>query len=131
MGYGIDPNGLAILSSRAFNRNVASHAKYGSISGPPRRGNQALRCYATVGTRVAIAVASLSGSIGFVRHAWKPLLSAFLHLAHRLLGGAGGSQSGSGGGFVSIPGLGAEANDVLESFAVPPFTQEKREATCS
>ena len=61
----------------------------------------------------------------------KPLLGAFLQLAHRLLGGAGSSQSSAPGGFVSIPGLGAEANDLLESFAVPPFTQEKREATCA
>ncbi len=61
----------------------------------------------------------------------KPLLSAFLQLAHRLLGGAGGSQASSHGGFVSIPGLGAEANDLLESFASPPFTAEKKDATCA
>lgn len=61
----------------------------------------------------------------------KPLLGSFLQLAHRLLGGAGGSQASSVGGFVSIPGLGAEANDLLESFALPPFTPEKRETTCA
>lgn len=61
----------------------------------------------------------------------KPLLGAFLHLAYRLLGGVGGSQSGSTTGFVSIPGLGAEANDLIESFGLPPFTPEKREATAA
>ncbi|MFN0125113.1 MAG: protein kinase domain-containing protein [Verrucomicrobiales bacterium] len=61
----------------------------------------------------------------------KPLLGAYLHLVYRLLGGAGGSQSSSMGGFVSLPGLGAEANDLLESFSLPPFTPEKRETTCA
>ncbi len=62
----------------------------------------------------------------------RPLLGAFLQLAYRLLGGAGGSHSSSrGGGFVSIPGLGAEANDLIESFGLPPFTEEKRSATCA
>ena len=62
----------------------------------------------------------------------KPMLATFLQLAYRLLGGAGGSQASSrGGGFVSIPGLGAEANDLIESFALPPFTKEKREASCA
>ncbi|MES2708560.1 MAG: protein kinase [Verrucomicrobiota bacterium] len=61
----------------------------------------------------------------------KPLLGAFLHLVYRLLGGAGGSQSGSSAGFVSIPGLGAEANDLIESFGLPPFTPEKRAATAA
>ena len=62
----------------------------------------------------------------------RPLVGAFIHLTYRLLGGAGGSQGSSrGGGFVSIPGLGAEANDLLESFVVPPFSAEKRNATCA
>lgn len=61
----------------------------------------------------------------------KPLLGAFLQLAYRLLGGVGGSQSGSSSGFVSIPGLGAEANDLIESFGLPPFTPEKKQATAA
>ncbi len=61
----------------------------------------------------------------------KPLLGVYLHLAHRLLGGAGGSQASSVGGFVSLPGVGAEANDLLESFTLPPFTPEKRNTTCA
>ncbi|RYD34804.1 MAG: hypothetical protein EOP86_10085 [Verrucomicrobiaceae bacterium] len=61
----------------------------------------------------------------------KPLLGSFLQLAYRLLGGAGGSQSGSTSGFVSIPGLGAEANDLIESYGLPPFTPEKRAATAA
>jgi len=61
----------------------------------------------------------------------KPLLGVYLQLVHRLLGGAGGSQSSSAGGFVSLPSLGAEANDLIESFSLPPFTPEKRETTCA
>lgn len=59
----------------------------------------------------------------------KPLLGAFLQLAYRILGGVGGSQSSASSGFVSIPGLGAEANDLIESFGVPPFTPGKKAAT--
>ena len=58
-----------------------------------------------------------------------PLFMAFLHLVHRLLGGAGGSHASSTGGYVSIPHLGAEANDLLEAFFTPPFTPEKKLAT--
>ena len=61
----------------------------------------------------------------------RPLLLAFLGLAHRLLGGAGGSHASSHGGYVSIPHLGAEANDLLESFFTPPFAPEKTSATCA
>ncbi|MGI8601753.1 MAG: protein kinase domain-containing protein [Verrucomicrobiales bacterium] len=61
----------------------------------------------------------------------RPLLTTYLGLVHRLLGGAGGSHASSHGGYVSIPHLGAEANDLLESFFVPPFTPEKRAATCA
>ncbi len=88
----------------------------------PLRLSPAAQDYPSIGT-TPVPDASIGGP--------KPLLTAFLHLLHRLLGGAGGSQASSTGGYVSIPGLGAEANDLLESFFLPPFTPEKRDTPCA
>lgn len=61
-----------------------------------------------------------------------PLPGIYQQLAYRLLGGAGGSsQTRLGGGYVSIPTLGAEANDLLESFvAADGKPQNSSLATC-